>query len=89
MISTVYEPLRRDPGGDRLFSNGGTQSMGKTLQVGKVLPTGSSGSLKSEDFEMFDVCKKMRSKSTSRKPKAAMPQTQERHKVKSHVDYVE
>ena len=75
MISTGYGPLRRDPCGDRFFSNGGMQSTGKTLQsIDKILPAGSSGPLKSEDFEMFDVCKRTRSKSTCRQPKAVMPQ---------------
>ena len=47
MESTGYEPLRRHPGGDGPSSNGGIRSSGKTLHKTKVLPTGSSGSLKS------------------------------------------
>ena len=73
MTSTGYEPLLRDPGGDRTFCNGGMQSSGKSLHsIDKNLPAGSSGSLKSEGYEMFDVCKKTRSKSGGR-PKAVMP----------------
>ena len=56
MTSTGYEPVLREPGGDRIFSNGGMPSMGKSLQrIDKNLPAGSSGSLESEDYEIFDV----------------------------------
>ena len=73
MISTGYEPFLREPGGDKIFSNGGIQSSGKSLQSkNRNLPTGSSGSLKSEDYAIFGSCKKPRSTSRSRQ-KALLP----------------